>query len=312
MANVRQIRRRIRSVQNTAKITNALQLVAASKMRRAQQRALAARPYAERMRHVLNNLASQAGGADNEALHPLLEQRGGDRTLLVHVSPNRGLSGGLPGNLNRRAGAFSLEQGGPVSIVAVGKKGRDFFARLRYNMVAEFIELGDYPTLNDTLPIARIAMEEFTSGRVDRVFLVFADFVNTATQRPTVLQLLPVQSQGQQMINLGGEAALLPDEQLLRPGTNGRRGTMIEYIYEPSAAAVLEEILPRYVEMQVYGAVLENAASEQSARMVAMKNATDAAKDMIDALTLAMNKARQEQITKELLDIVGGVAALEG
>ncbi|MFN8558869.1 MAG: ATP synthase F1 subunit gamma [Dehalococcoidia bacterium] len=291
MANVRQLRRRIRSVQNTAKITNALQLVAASKMRRAQQRALAARPYADRMRYVLSNLASEAAGAEGQALHPLLAPRTGDRTMLVFITPNRGLSGGLPSNLNRRAGSFALEQGGAVSIVAVGKKGRDFFARLRYELTAEFLELGDYPGLTDTLPISRIAMEEFIAGRVDRVFLVFADFVNTAVQRPTVKQLLPVQP---------------PEPSASSPVSR------VEYIYEPSPAAVLEQILPRYVEMEVYQAVLENAASEQSARMVAMKNATDAAKDMIQSLTLAMNKARQEQITKELLDIIGGVAAMEG
>jgi F-type H+-transporting ATPase subunit gamma len=293
MASVRQIRRRIRSVQSTAKITNALQLVAASKMRRAQQRALASRPYAERMRYVLSNLASQvpAAGADEEAIHPLLQQRSGDRTLLIHVSPNRGLAGGLPSNLNRRAGAFVLEQSGSVAVVAVGKKGRDFFARLRYEIIAEFLELGDYPTLADTLPISRIAMDEFIAGRVDRVFLSYASFVNTAVQRPVVRQLLPVQ----------------PPEH-----DESDRRNQVEYIYEPSPRAVLEEILPRYVEMQMYEAVLENAASEQSARMVAMKNASDAAKDMIETLTLAMNKARQEQITKELLDIIGGVAALEG
>ncbi len=301
MASVREIRRRIRSVQNTAKITNALQLVAASKMRRAQQRALAARPYAERMRVVLAHLALQATDVEGRPIHPLLEQRAGDRTLLIHVTPNRGLAGGLPGNLNRRAGAFVLEQSGPVAIVAVGRKGRDFFQRLRYQIIAEFTQLGDYPSLLDTLPIARIAMEEFLERRTDRVFMVYADFVNTAVQRPTVQQLLPVQP-------------TLPQDTLgpERARTEVALRREVEYIYEPSPQAVLEQILPRYVEMQVYHAVLENAASEQSARMVAMKNATDAAKDMIETLTLLMNKARQEQITKELLDIVGGVKALEG
>ena len=301
MASVREIRRRIRSVQNTAKITNALQLVAASKMRRAQQRALAARPYAERMRVVLAHLALQATDIEGRPIHPLLEQRTGDRTLLVHITPNRGLAGGLPGNLNRRAGAFVLEQTGPVAIVAVGKKGRDFFQRLRYQIIAEFTQLGDYPSLLDTLPIARIAMEEFLERRADRGFMVYANFVSTAVQRPAVQQLLPVQPSVAHDI-LGPERARA--EPALR--------REVEYIYEPSPRAVLEQILPRYVEMQVYHAVLENAASEQSARMVAMKNATDAAKDMIETLTLLMNKARQEQITKELLDIVGGVKALEG
>lgn len=289
MANIRQIRRQIRSVENLAKTTNALQLVAASKMRRAQTRALAARPYAERMRHVLGNLAAQSPDAEGAA-HPLLQQRAGDRTLLVFVTPSRGQCGALPGNLNRAAGGAALERGGAVSVLAAGKKGRDFFARLRYNIAAEFIALGDYPSLVDTLPISRIAMEEFIAGRVDQVLLIYANFVNTAVQRPVVRQLLPVQP---------------PDR------AQAARGTQVEYIYEPSPSEVLEQILPRYVEMQVYEAVLETAASEQSARMVAMKNATDAAKDMIADLTLAMNKARQEQITKELLDIIGGVAALE-
>jgi F-type H+-transporting ATPase subunit gamma len=307
MPSVRMIRRRIRSVQNTAKITNAMQLVAASKMRRAQQRALAARPYAERMRYVLGHLADQALDAEGLPIHPLLEQRAGDRTLLIHVTPNRGLSGALPGNLNRRAGAFVLEQAGPVAIVAVGKKGRDFFARLRYQIIAEFLDLGDYPSLADTLAIARIAMEEFIARRTDRVFLIYADFVNTAVQRPTVLQLLPVRPSeaAREADTLGPERAPAP------AAANGAHPSGVEYIYEPSAAAVLEQILPRYVEMQVYAAVLENAASEQSARMVAMKNATDAANDMISVLTLEMNKARQEQITRELLDIIGGVQAVE-
>ncbi len=300
MASVREIRRRIKSVQNTAKITNALQLVAASKMRRAQQRATAARPYADRMRHVLGNLARQSTDVEGKPVHPLLVQRETDRTLIIHVTPNRGLSGGLPGNLNRRGGQLALEQSGPVSVVAVGKKGRDFFQRLRFNIIAEFVDLGDYPTPGETLPIARIAMEEFLNDRVDRVYLVFANFVNTAVQKPAVRQLLPVRPEEQ--------------EDALGSGEVRKVGRVLEvdYIYEPSPQAVLEELLPRYVEMQVYEAVLENAASEQSARMVAMKNATDAAKDMIQSLTLVMNKARQEQITKELLDIVGGVAALEG
>ena len=293
MANVRMIRRRIRSVQNTAKITNALQLVAASKMRRAQTRALQARPYAEKMRDVLSKLAGQGGEGSEDGGHPLLRQPAGDRTLLVFFTPSRGLSGGLPGNLNRRAGTFALEQTGPVSVIAAGKKGRDFFSRLRYQIVAEFAELGDYPSAADTLPIAQIAMEEFTQGRVDRVFLIFARFVNTATQTPEVHQLLPVQ----------------PPAPAAESSTSGPK---VEYIYEPAPEVVLEQLLPRYVEMLVYEAALENAASEQSARMVAMKNATDAAKDMISSLTLQMNKARQEQITGELLDIVGGVAAVEG
>jgi F-type H+-transporting ATPase subunit gamma len=289
VAQIRELRQRIRSVQNVAKITNALQLVAASRMRRAQQRAISARPYAERLRYVLGNLASQRGGGEDGALNPLLQQREGDRTTLIFFSPNRGLSGSLPGNLNRRAAAFLLEQGGTSQIVAVGRKGRDFFARTGARIIAEFTGMPDYPDLVDILGISRIAVDEFTNGNTDRVFVLYADFVNTVTQRPTLIQLLPIQ----------------PPEQ--RADSGG-----VEYIYEPNPSLVLDALLPRYVDMVLYDAALESAASEQSARFVSMKNATDAANDMIGSLRLTLNKARQEQITRELLDIIGGVAAIEG
>lgn len=289
MANIRVIRRRIRSVRSTAKITRAMELVAASKMRRAQARALQTRPYAEKLREVLAHLAAAAG--DEEALeHPFLRARPVERILAVHMTPDRGLCGGLNANMNRRAAAFALEQPVPVSFLTVGKKGRDFFLRTGQHIVAEFTQLGDYPESVDTLPIAQIAMEEYLEGRADRVYIIYPMFVNTVTQRPTVLQLLPVEPP---------EAA--PDA----------AARAVEYLYEPGPSAVLASILPRYVEMLVFEAVLETAASEQSARMVAMRNATDAANEMIETLTLVYNKARQEQITKELLDIVGGVAALE-
>ncbi|HTE83320.1 MAG TPA: ATP synthase F1 subunit gamma [Dehalococcoidia bacterium] len=291
MANTRAIKRRIRTIASVQKTTNAMQLVAASKMRRAQARALAARPYARRMRTVLSDLASeQAESDDEETTNPLLLKRPLQRVTLVIVSPNRGLCGGLPGNLNRAAGNFALEHGTGTMIVAAGKKGRDFFARARYNLVAEFLELGDYPSLSDTLPISRIAIDDYRGRRTDGVFLAYSQFVNTVTQRPVIQQILPVEP---------------PEE---APASNAA----IQWIFEPSPAEVLDELLPRYVEMQVYNAFLENAASEQSARMVAMRNATDAARDMIDSLTLALNKARQDQITAELLDIVGGAAAITG
>lgn len=292
MANTRAIKRRIRSVATTQKTTNAMQLVAASKMRRAQARALAARPYAARMRAVLVDLASaeSEGGSDEEATHPLLVKRPIQRVTLIVVSPNRGLCGGLPGNLNRATGAFALEHGTATTVVAVGKKGRDFFARAHYNVIAEFLELGDYPSLADTLPIAHIAIDDYQQSRTDAVFLGYSQFVNTVTQRPIIQQILPVET----------------------PTDEAATARTPQYIFEPNAAEVLDELLPRYVEMQIYNAVLENVASEQSARMVAMRNATDAARDMIDSLTLALNKARQDQITAELLDIVGGAAAITG
>jgi len=295
MPSYRQIKRRIRSVTNTAKITNALQLVAASKMRRAQMRASAARPYSERMRSVLAKLAQQvqASGLDEDSVHPLLRQRTGNRVTLVVVSPQRGLSGGLPGNLNRRVFQLIRELGPEAHIesIAIGKKGRDFLVRGGYRLTAEYLDLGDYPAAPDITPIAREVIDAYLQGTTDRVLMVYSAFINTVTHRPTVRQLLPVEA----------------------PETAERTGgTTIDYIYEPSAAAVLAQLLPRYIEMQIYEAVLQNVASQYSAQMVAMRNATDAANDMVEALTLVANKARQEQITKELLDLVGGVAALGG
>jgi F-type H+-transporting ATPase subunit gamma len=286
MATLREIRRRIRSVQNTAKITKAMELVAASKMRRSQQRALAGRPYAERLTWVLADLAETVTQMDPDTLHPLLRRREVKTVGIVHISPNRGLCGGLPGNMNRRASALAMELGAPSRIVAVGRKGRDYFRRVQVPIVAEFSELGDYPQYMEVLPIARIVIDDYLSGGLDQVLLVYPYFVNTMTQEPRVQQLLPIEP---------------PQQASTRA---------VDYIYEPSREEVLADLLPRYIEMQIYSAVLEAIASEQSARMVAMHNATDAANDMIQELTLIYNKARQEQITKELLDIVGGVEGL--
>ena len=285
MATIREIRRRIRSVQSTAKITKAMELVAASKMRRAQQRALAGRPYAERLRWVLADLAETAPQMDPDTLHPLLRRREPQATGIVLISPNRGLCGGLPGSINRRASSFMLDLGMPAKLIAVGRKGRDFFRRTGA-IRAEFSELGDYPEYMDIVPIARVLIDDYLAGEFDQAFIIYPYFINTMTQEPRVLQLLPVE----------------PPEEVTTHA--------VDYIYEPGREAVLADILPRYIEMQVYEAVLEGIASEQSARMVAMRNATDAAEEMIQELTLTYNKARQEQITKELLDIVGGVEGL--
>lgn len=286
MATTRQIQRRIRSVENTAKITKAMELVAASKMRRAQERAIAGRPYAERLTWVLSDLAETLSQMDPDMLHPLLRRREVEKIGIVHITPNRGLCGGLPTNVNRRASALTVDAGVPAEVVAVGRKGRDYFRRTNVIVRAEFTELGDYPEYLDILPIARVVMDSYLAGEVDQVFLVYAYFVNTVTQEPKVQQLLPIEPP--------------QDEATLA----------VDYIYEPGREEVLAELLPRYVEMQIYEAILEGIASEQSARMVAMRNASDAAGEMIEVLTLAKNKARQEQITKELLDIVGGVEGL--
>ena len=297
MASTREIRRRIRSVESTAKITNALQLVAASKMRRAQERALAARPYAERMRHVLADLANAGGSddADGGALHALLERREVRETTVIVVSPDRGLAGGLISNLQRHAGEIALnpERSGDVSMIPVGRKGLEYFHRFGLPYRAEFRNLGDYPTLAETRPISTVAVQDYLAGDVDQVLLVYASFVSTVNQQPTTIQVLPVE----------------PPEAEGEPGSNGA-AREIDYIFEPSPREVLDELLPRYVEMQIYQAILEASASEQSARMVAMRSATDAANEMVEDLTLEYNKARQNQITNELLDIVGGVEAL--
>ena len=286
MANIRTIRRRIRSVQNTAKITQAMEMIAASKMRRAQQRVFSARPYAEKMLQVLGNLAAQPREAED--LHPLLRQRDPQKITLLHITPDRGLTGGLSANLNRRAAQFMLEEKTPANVITVGRKARDFMVRHGQDLRAVFTDLGDQASVADILPIARVAMDDYTSGQTDRVYILYSEFVSTMAQRPTLRQLLPV------------EAA--PTEGIRQVG----------YIFEPDGLAVLTQLLPRFVEMQIYHAMLEAIASEQSARMVAMRSATDNAKEMVNALTLELNKARQESITKDMLDIIGGVVALEG
>lgn len=265
-----------------------MELVAASKMRRSQLNALAARPYAERMRWVLADLAETLQQIDPEDRHPLIQVRDEIRAVdLILVTPNRGLSGALPGNLLRRAAQFVMErEGTPVRISAVGRKGRDFMRRTGQKIVAEFLELGDYPAYEDVRPIAQVAIEDFITGSADEVWIIYAEFVNTVTQQPQARRLLPIEP---------------PAE---------AETEAIDYIYEPGRAEVLSELLPRYLEREVYAAILEAGASEQSARMVAMRNATDNANELVEDLTLEYNKARQESITGELLDIVGGVEAL--
>lgn len=284
MATIREIRRRIKSVQSTAKITKAMEMIAASKMRRAQERDLAGRPYADLMRQVLGDLAAQRQAGD--VIHPLLIQRPVNRIALVHITPDRGLCGGLNANVNRKAASFILEQGVPATIVAVGRKGRDFMMRCGEEVRAEFTRLGDQPSLADVLPIARVVIDDYSAGLVDEVYLCYAQFVTTMVQRPVIWRLLPVE-----------------------PATIEAR-LNVEYIYEPSPSAVLAELLPRFAEMEIYHAIFESIASEQSARMVAMRAATDNANELIEHLTLTYNKVRQEMITTELLDITGGAAAL--
>lgn len=284
MANIRAIRRRIRGVQSIAKITKAMEMIAAIKMKQAQERSLAGRPYAEKIQQVIADLAALP--EMERALHPLLQRRPVTKIAIVHITTDRGLCGGLNTNLNRLTAGFILEQTVPVSLIAVGRKGLNFMRRHGCDILAEFTQLGDRPGLLDTLPISHIIIDDYSKGAVDLVYLAYAQFVSTMVQSPVLQQLLPV------------EPASIPGVQ------------NVDYIYEPGPDVVLGELLPRFVEMQVYHAILESIASEQSARMVAMRNATDNANELIGDLTLLYYRARQESITKELLDIAGGVEAL--
>lgn len=285
MISPRLLRRRIRSVQSTAKITRAMEMIATAKMKRSQDQALTGRPYSEKISHVIADLAAQSEAGN--ALHPLLAVREVKKIGIVHITSDRGLCGGLNTNMNRYALDFILQQKMPASIIAVGKKGRDFMRRSGCELHADFANIGDRPALLDTLPISRIIIEDYTSGYIDRVYLAYSKFVNMMTQQPTLELVLPV------------EPAKIP------------KAESTEYIYEPSAQHVLGELLPRFVEMKVYHAILEAIASEQAARMIAMRNATDNANDVIAELTLTLNKARQDMITGELLDISGGVEVLQ-
>jgi F-type H+-transporting ATPase subunit gamma len=288
--STREIRRRIRSVKNLSQITRAMEMVSASKMRRAQRNVLATRPYADRLLDVMSELSSRLiPGARRGTL---LESRADIKGVaLIVVTPDRGLAGSLVTNVLRRSGRFILEQrqyGRTVETLAVGKKGRDFMARNDQNLVAEVTKLGDYPRLVDTLGISTNVINGFREGRYDEVYVVYSEFVNTLVQRPTLKRLLPVEP---------------PEEQ------GARR---FDYNYEPSQEEVLRALLPRFVEVQLYQSILESIASEHSARMVAMRNATDNAKELTRDLTLTFNKTRQAAITKEVSEIAAGAAALGG
>jgi F-type H+-transporting ATPase subunit gamma len=286
VASTREIRRRIRSVSNMSQITRAMEMVSAAKMRKAQQRVLASRPYAERLQGVIADLASVPQDAEALAKYPLLASRDNIRAAgIILITPDRGLTGALNTNILRRASRYiTADAGVPVEVVAAGKKGRDFMVRTGQNVVAEFTGLGDTLTLEDMRGVAEVVTEDFLSGKIDAVYIVYAEYVNTLTQRPVVKQLLPIE---------------VPAEQ----------GTYTDYIFEPSGQEVLESLLPRYAEVQLYQAFLESIASEHSARMVAMKNATENAKDLVGELRLTYNKARQSQITQEVAEIAAGANA---
>lgn len=290
MASSREIKRRIRSVKNVAQITRAMEMVAASKMRRAQRNVLATRPYSDRMRDLMADLTARVVGSAKRGT--LLEKRAEVKNVaLIIVTPDRGLCGSLVTNVLRRSVRFILDQralGRQVEVFVYGKKGRDYAVRNGLPLVGEMIKLGDAPRIEDILGVAINAISGFQEGRYDELYLIYSEFINTLVQRATLKQLAPVET------------------------PEAPASTSQIFTYEPSEEEVLREILPRYVETQIYQAVLESTASFYSAQMVAMRNATKSAKDLVRDLTLTFNKARQAAITKEVSEISSGAAALAG
>lgn len=281
MAGVREIRRRIRSFHNMQQITKAMKMVSAAKLRKAQARVVAARPYASQLQEVLGRLAQAQGGVT----HPLLKKRPVNKVVYVLITSDRGLCGGYNANLIRKTNGLIGSSEQEVKMVAVGRRGRDFFRRGKIEILAEFTGFGDNPTYNQAREIAQEVVRLYENGEADEVYLMYTEFVTAITQRPSQLKLLPIEQ------------------------PEGKPGK--DYMIEPSPEEVLKVLLPKYVETQIFRTLLEGKASEQGARMTAMSSATDNAKDMIDRLSLAMNRARQAAITTEISEIVGGAAALE-
>ncbi|MFZ1756762.1 MAG: ATP synthase F1 subunit gamma [Caldilineaceae bacterium] len=289
MPSTREIRRRIRSVKNISQVTKAMEAVAASKMRRAQNQVLATRPYAKKAQEVLSYIARlNTTEGDLDAL--INERAEIKRVGILLVTADRGLAGGFNANIMRTTAQFMRKQraeGREVEVITVGRKGRDWLMRYDPVVRAEFMGLGDAPTTNDIAPVTRILLDDYRSGRFDQVYAIYTDFVNTLVQQPVVQKLLPVEP-------AEPSVSMAPD-----------------YIFEPSPAAVLTQVIIGFTEVQVLQSLYESSASEHSARMVAMRNATEAANELVDDLTLRYNKARQEGITRELMDIIGGSVAGE-
>ena len=286
MAGAKEIRTKIKSIQNTQKITKAMEMVAASKMRKAQDRMAAARPYANKMRNVIGHLAN----AHPEYKHPYLIDREVKRVGYIVVSSDRGLCGGLNINLFKAVVSSMKEwsdKGVDIDVCTIGKKAASFFSRVGGNIVSELSSIGDTPRAHELIGSVKVMLDAYDEGKIDRVYLVFNDFVNTMTQEAHIEQVLPLEQKA--------------DEELEYHW---------DYIYEPNAKDVLDALLMRYVESLVYQGVVENIACEMSARMIAMKSASDNAGDIIDELQLVYNKARQAAITQEISEIVSGAAAV--
>ncbi|HAT7073322.1 TPA: F0F1 ATP synthase subunit gamma [Legionella pneumophila] len=288
MAGAKEIRSKISSINKTRKITRAMEMVAASKMRKTQERMRASKPYANKIYEVIKHIARAA----SEYRHPFMSEREIKRIGIIVVTTDRGLCGGLNSNLFRetiRTIRNWQEHGKEVDIAVVGRKGQAFFRRVGGNILGSIDHLGDTPSINDFIGVVKIMLDAYYNGTIDSLHIVYNEFINTMTQKPFVKQLLPLPKSEEDKKTLGHHW---------------------DYIYEPEAKELLDEILERYIELQVYQAVVENIACEQAAKMIAMKSATDNAGDLIKEFQLAYNKARQAAITQELAEIVGGAAAL--
>lgn len=291
MATAREIRRRMRSVDNTRQITRAMELVAVTRMRRAQQRVEATRPYASKMRELLMHLVARVERDEEQVPHSLLEARPVQREAMIVITTDRGLCGALNSNVLRAALqriVAAPREGRSLDVIAVGRKGPQMMRRVAVRYIAQFSDLGDRPRLVDTLPIARIAIDGFSNHQFDAVQVLYPRFVSTTRQEPTFLPVLP-----------------------MAPGKEeSGAAERIDYIYEPDQRLVLAALLPRYVEIQIYQAILETIASEYSARMVAMHNATENAGELYQSLRMSLNKARQASITREIIEVASGAQAL--
>jgi len=294
MASAREMRLRIKSVKNISQVTRALEAVSAAKVRKAVQAVTATRSYATKAWQVLTHVAAQPG---RQSLHPLLTNRPNPKTALVIViTGDRGLAGAYNTNVIRYTAQHFDKYRLPVKYIAVGRKGRDLLFRRRKQVIADFSNLPAAPSFFDVSAIGRLAVDEFMKGEADEVFLVYTNFVNMARQTATMKKLLPLEVQG--------------GEGLVKDFGQAKNGPAAAYDYEPDMRELLDQIIPRFTALQVYQAVLDSQASEHAARMIAMRNATDNAKELVSGLQLAYNKVRQQAITSDILDIVGGAEAL--
>jgi len=284
--SVRDIKRRISSVKNMRQITKAMEMVAAAKLRRAQTQVTANRPFTDKLREVLARVVSAARKSEAGLRHPLLEQREVKRVLYVVITADRGLAGGYNANIIRRLQSILDEETREVAVIAIGRKGRDYLRKKGVVPLREHVQLGDEIQYSVARSIAAELMDEFTSGRFDEINILYTEFISAMSQRPVVKRLLPVEAPA------------------------GESDEAVEYIYEPSPERVINILLPRFVETEVFGALMEAKASELGARMTAMRNASDNATEMIEQLTLNYNRARQAGITKEISEIVGGAEAI--